>query len=334
MRKSVWIGWILLLAVACKSHRSTPDVSGTRVNLQVERFEIPFFALDTSHLNQSLQQLAGKYPGFTQDFLFNILGTTPDSAFKDVPRFMRTYRGLAQASAKKYADFSMVETSLKKGLQFLHYYFPSYKLPTRLITFIGPINSYGNIITKDALAVGLQLYMGKDYPLYQDEQGQALYPAFVSRRFEPGYITVNCIRNIMDDMYPDHSSGKPLVEQMIESGKRLYLLEKLLPEMPDSIRTGYTAQQLAFCEHNEQQVWSFFVQNDLLFSNDPNTARDYLTDAPNTAALGASSPGNIGQFVGRQIVDKWMGKNEKTSLDALMKMPAGKLFEEAKYKPK
>lgn len=135
-------------------------------------------------------------------------------------------------------------------------------------------------------------------------------------------------------MYPDKSSGKPLVEQMIESGKRLYLLEKLLPDLPDSIRTGYTAQQLAFCEHNEQQVWGFFVQNDLLFSNDPNTARDYLTDAPNTAALGESSPGNIGQFVGRQIVDKWVDAHEKTSLDTLMKMPAGKLFEEAKYKPR
>jgi hypothetical protein len=334
MRKSVWIGWILLVAVACRSHRSTPDVSGIRINLELQRFEIPFFALDTSHLNRSLQQLAERYPGFTQDFLFNILGTTPDSAFKDVPRFIRTYQSLAQASAKKYADFSPVENSLKRGLQFLHYYFPSYKLPTRLITFIGPINSYGNIITKDALAVGLQLYMGKEYPLYQDEQGQALYPAFVSRRFEPQYITVNCIRNIVDDIYPDQSSGKPLVEQMIESGKRQYLLEKLLPELPDSIRTGYTAQQLAFCRHNEQQVWSFFVQNDLLFSNDPNTVRDYLTDAPNTAALGESSPGNIGQFVGRQIVDKWMDAHEKTSLDTLMKMPAAKLFEEAKYKPR
>lgn len=334
MQKSVWVGWILLVAVACKSHRSTPDVSGIRINLQVQRFEIPFFALDTNDLNRSLQQLAEKYPGFTQDFLFNILGTTPDSASKDVPRFIRTYQSLSQASAKKYADFSPVENSLRRGLQFLHYYFPSYKLPARLITFIGPINSYGNIITKDALAVGLQLYMGKDYPLYQDEQGQALYPAFVSRRFEPEYIAVNCIRNIIEDMYPDKSSGKPLVEQMIESGKRLYLLEKLLPDLPDSIRTGYTAQQLAFCEHNEQQVWGFFVQNDLLFSNDPNTARDYLTDAPNTAALGESSPGNIGQFVGRQIVDKWMDAHEKTSLDTLMKMPAGKLFEEAKYKPR
>ncbi len=334
MRKSVWTGWILLLLMACKSHPSTPDVSGIKVNLQVQRFEIPFFALDTSHLDQSLQQLAEKYPGFTQDFLFNILGTTPDSAFKDVPRFIRTYGSLARASAKKYANLDPVVASLKKGLQFLHYYFPSYKLPAQLVTFIGPINSYGNIITKDGLAVGLQLYMGKNYPLYQDEQGQALYPAFVSRRFEPEYIAVNCMRNILDDMYPDHSSGKPLVEQMIESGKRLYLLEKLLPGLPDSIRTGYTMQQLAFCEHNEQQVWSFFVQNDLLFSNDPNTVRDYLTDAPNTAVLGASSPGNIGQFVGRQIVDKWMEQHEKTSPDALMKMPAGKLFEEAKYKPR
>jgi hypothetical protein len=333
MRRIAWTS-LLLLVLGCKSNKQVPDVSGIRVNLQVDRFEASFFALDTVHLNQSLQQLASRYPGFTQDFLFNILGTTPDSASKDVPYFIRTYKSMATVAAKKYADLGPVETSLKRGFQFMHYYFPGYRLPARLVTFIGPINSYGNIITKDALAVGLQLYMGKSYSLYQDEQGQALYPAFVSRRFDAPYIPVNCIRNILDDMYPDKSNGRPLVEQMIESGKRLYVLEKLLPDLPDSIRTGYTAKQLSFCAYNEQRIWSFFVQNDLLFSNDPNTVRDYLTDAPNTASLGDASPGNIGQYVGRQIVGKWMEKNEKTPLDMLMKTPPKQLFDEARYKPR
>jgi uncharacterized protein YjaZ len=76
------------------------------------------------------------------------------------------------------------------------------------------------------------------------------------------------------------------------------------------------------------------VQNDLLFNTDPNITRDYLNDGPNTPALGDASPGNIGQFVGSRIVLKWMEKQKDLSLDALMKTPAKKIFDEAKYKPR
>ncbi len=324
--------WISFLG--CKAKKEIPDVSGIQVSLATERFEKDFFAVDTLQLSASLQNLHQKYPGFAQDFLFNILGTTADSAVKDIPLFLRTYEQMNEAAIKKFTDFSKIEAQIKKGLQFVHYYYPNYPLPKKLITFIGPINSYGNIITPNALAIGLQLYLGKDYPLYRTEQGQQLYPVFISRRFEPEYIPVNCIRNIIDDMYPDKNIGRPLVEQMVEAGKRLYLMDKFLPELPDTLKIGYTRQQLTGCYESEKNIWSFFVQNDLLFNADPNLTRDYMNDGPNTAALGEASPGNIGQFLGWQIVHKWMGKNKKTTLSDLMKMPARQIFEEAKYKPK
>ena len=319
---------------ACKAKKEIPDVSAIKISLQAERFEKDFFALDTLHLDASLQKLHQQHPGFTQDFLFNILGTTADSASKDVPLFLRTYGTMYKAAAQKFTNFNQVEAQVKRGLQFVHYYFPGYPVPSKLITFIGPINSYGNIITPNALAVGLQLYMGRDYPLYLTEEGQQLYPLFVSRRFEPEYIPVNCIRNIIDDMYPDKSIGRPLIEQMVEAGKRLYLMDKFLPGLPDTLKIGYTQQQLTGCYESEKNIWSFFVQNDLLYNSDPNLTRDYMNDGPNTAALGDASPGNIGQFVGWQIVNKWMEKRKNLSLPNLMQTPAKQIFDEAKYKPK
>lgn len=334
MKKNVLLLPGLWLLMACTSPKKIPDVSGIRIDLHTEHFEKDFFAADTLSLNASLEKLNRQYPGFTKDFLFNILGSSPDSAEKDVRKFIRTYRTMYTASEEKIRDFSAIEAGVKRGLQFVHYYFPSYKIPSRLITFIGPLNSYGNIITPDALAVGLQVYLGKEYPLYLSEQGQQMYPLFVSRRFEPAYIPVNCIRNIIDDLYPDKSIGRPLVEQMVESGKRLYLLDKLLPELSDTLKTGYTRQQLDGCYESEKNIWSFFVQNDLLYSADPNLTRDYMNDAPNTQALGEASPGNIGQFVGMRIVTKWMEKKKDFPPDALMKTPARQIFEEAKYKPR
>ena len=332
--KKLLVTLFICSLIACKSSRKIPDVSGVQVSLQTERFEKDFFALDTLHLNASLQSLTTKHPGFTQDFLFNILGSSPDSAEKDVSSFIGSYQSMYKTAEEKTKNFATIEVAVKKGLQFVHYYFPAYKLPTKLVTFIGPINSYGNIITPNSLAVGLQVYLGKEYPLYLSEQGQELYPLFVSRRFEPEYIPVNCIKNIIDDMYPLKTEGKPLVEQMVEAGKRQYLLNLLMPDTPDSIKTGYTQKQLDDCYESEKTIWSFFVQNDLLFNNDPNLTRDYMNDGPNTAALGESSPGNIGQFVGRQIVNKWMDKQKEISPEKLMKTPAKQNFDEAKYKPK
>ncbi|MEO7530588.1 MAG: hypothetical protein ABIS69_04225 [Sediminibacterium sp.] len=332
------IGLIIFCGVifftGCGTKKNTPDVYGVNISLQTERFEKDFFSIDTFHLDASLSKLNKIHPGFTQDFLFNILGTAPDSADKDIRRFISSYRQMNERVPEKIANFAPVEMEVKKGLQFVHYYFPSYKLPTRLITFIGPINSYGNIITPNALAVGLQMYMGKDYPMYLSEMGQQMYPLFVSRRFEPEYIPVNCMKNIIDDMYPNNSIGKPLVEQMVESGKRLYLLDLLMPDSPDSIKTGYTKKQLDECYQSEKNIWSFFVQNDMLYKNDPNFTRDYMNDGPNTQALGEASPGNIGQFVGWQIVKKWMDKNPKTTPQDLMKKNPAQVFTESKYKPR
>ena len=59
-----------------------------------------------------------------------------------------------------------------------------------------------------------------------------------------------------------------------------------------------------------------------------------MTDGPKTAVLGEASPGFIGQFVGWQIVKKWVANNDKVSLADLMSMNPKKIFEEAKYKPK
>jgi hypothetical protein len=66
--------------IGCTSSPKAPDVSNLQITWQVQRFEQDLFSMDTLQLDASLGQLNKKYPGFTQDFLFNILGTSPDKA--------------------------------------------------------------------------------------------------------------------------------------------------------------------------------------------------------------------------------------------------------------
>ncbi len=322
-----------VLLLSCNSAQKKPDISAIDLPLTTIRYEQSFFGIDTLRLDASLQKLAGQEPLFTQDYLYNILGTTPQTAAKDVPQFINAYQSLFKQTGTKFASIKSEEAAIKEGLKFVKYYFPDYKLPTKLITFIGPINSFGNIITIDALAIGLQMYLGKNDPIYLSEEGQSLYPVYVSRRFEPSYMATNCIKNIRDDMFPLQDAGAPLCEQMVEAGKRLYFLKQILPTEQDSIVTGYTAAQLEGCYKSEKDIWSFFVQNNLLYQKDPSLIGDYMTDGPNTAVFGDDSPGFIGQFVGYRIVEAWLEKNKGLSLDKVMRTPAKIIFEQAKYKP-
>ena len=332
MTKILFIA-VTVLCLSCNSAQKKPDISAIDVPLTTVRYEASFFAIDTLRLDASLQKLAGQEPLFTQDYLYNILGTTPQTAAKDVPQFINAYQSLFKQTGTKFASIKSEEAAIKEGLKFVKYYFPDYKLPTKLITFIGPINSFGNIITIDALAIGLQMYLGKNDPIYLSEEGQSLYPVYVSRRFEPSYMATNCIKNIRDDMFPLQDAGAPLCEQMVEAGKRLYFLKQILPTEQDSIVTGYTAAQLEGCYKSEKDIWSFFVQNNLLYQKDPSLIGDYMTDGPNTAVFGDDSPGFIGQFVGYRIVEAWLEKNKGLSLDKVMRTPAKIIFEQAKYKP-
>ena len=141
------------------------------------------------------------------------------------------------------------------------------------------------------------------------------------------------IKNIIDDMYPAKTAGRPLIEQMVETGKRLYLLDAFLPEIADSLKTGYTQQQLDGCYGNQKNIWAFFVENNLLYETESTLVGPYVNDGPNTPELGTSSPGFIGQFIGWQIVKRWMERNEKISLTELMKKNPKELFDESKYRP-
>lgn len=325
--------FLLLSLGACNTNDNEPDVSQIKLQLTQQHFEQDFFAIDTNQLERSISALDKKYAGFTTVFLSNILALMPQTETADLKSFYRAYLPLYKQSTTIFKEQEKQIQKIEQGLKYVKHYFPTYRLPLKLISFIGPINSFGSILTEDAIAIGLQLFMGKEHPLYTSEEGQALYPAFISRKFEPAYIPVSAMNNIVLDMYPEQMSGKPLIAQMVELGKRMYVVDHLLPQLSDTLITGYSSLQLDACLNNEKNIWSFFIQNDLLYKSDPQLVREYVTDGPFTQAFGKESPGNIGQFLGWQIVKKWMKKNNQLSFDALMKKDPVQLFEEAKYKP-
>ena len=336
--KSLLFIFTIVLFIGC-SYNNTPDVSGVNIPLKTHRFEQAFFSIDSNNIPAGLHQLQQQFPGFTNDFTVNILGAGPISdsnqvLLKATMAFYQSYLPVNDSLQKKYSDISKLEKDIHHALQYVKYYFPKYPIPAHLVSFIGPFDAPGIALTQDALAIGLQLFAGKNSSFYNSEQGQQLYPAYISRRFDQEYIVPGCMKAITEDMFPDQSGGKSLIDQMIAKGRYWYLLDRVLPETPDSLKSGFKQQQIEWCKANEGLLWNFFLQNNQLFSTDPSFIQLYIGEAPDTQGFGEASPGNIGQWVGWQIVRTYMNKHPETSPLQLMGMDTKAIFNESKYKPK
>jgi hypothetical protein len=259
---------IFFCIFSCNSKNNTPDVSNIKVPLKVQRFEEAFFSLDSNDIMPQLDKLLADYPSFGKNFIIDILGVDPRWSNDTTAKYLKSYidysKTIYDTAQKYFKDFSPYEKQIKKGLQFVKYYYPTYKTPSNVITFIGPADGSGDGIGDDFLSVGLQAHLGKDFPLYKTDMVQQIYPAYVTARFTPDYIAVNCMKNIVNDMYPDKTEDKRLLIQMIENGKRLYLLSKFLPETAEYKLIGYTNEQLKDCYAHEAAIWDLFVQ---LFTN-------------------------------------------------------------------
>lgn len=326
-----------IILLSCNNGDNTPDVSKVKVDLTTMRFEQDLFRLDTSNFTHDLDQLIAKYPTFGENFLATILNADPtwsaDSSAEYVQGFVAAYKQVYDTSLKVFKDFSPYEKQIKQGLQFVKHYFPNYKDRKKLITYIGPIDGYGDILSDDAIIIGLQQHLGKGFPLYRSSFVQETYPEYISDRFTPDYIAVNTMKNIINDLYPEKMEDRSLVQQMIEKGKRLYILSKLLPKTDEYKLIGYKEAQLKSAYDHEKAIWDLFVQNNFLRTIDNNIIKNYIGESPKTQELGEASPGNIGSFAGWQIVKKYMQKNPELSLPKLMETDAETIFQQAKYKP-
>ena len=328
---------ISVMLFSCEKKNNIPDVSAVKVPLTTERFEQSFFALDTNNIVPHLEKVIAAYPSFGENFMGTILGVDPkwpaDTTALYIKEFLIYNRSVYDTAQKYFKDFSPFQNQIKKGLQFVKYYYPVYKIPTKIITYIGPTDGYGDILDEEVFYVGLHVHLGKDFPLYKTSMVQETYPAYVTARFTPEYISVNCMKNIVGDMYPEKTEDKRLLIQMVEKGKRLYLLQKFLPETEEYKLIGYTAIQMKDCYAHEAAIWDLFTQNNFLQTADNNLIKNYITEGPKTQELGENAPGNIGSFSGWQIVKKFTSKYPDVKLDSLMKMDSEKIYSEAKYKP-
>jgi hypothetical protein len=330
-----------LFLFSCTNEGSKPDVSNIKTEVTLQRFDRDLFSIDTNNIEASLTNLNKKYPSFLPlyfeylspvNFIVRQQGSTYSQAVRE---YFRNIKPLYDATSERFGNMDKIKKELEQDLRYVKYYFPSFKVPA-VFTSVESLNPenpteiYGTTYFRDTLVISLQMFLGNDFNAYDPSQ----YFDYIRRRFEPQYIAPNSIRAIANTLYADSSQGATLIEQMIEKGKQWYLADRFLPDVPDSIKTFYTKKQLDWCQENEGNIWGYLTKNADLYTVDPATIQNYIGEGPFTQGMPDVSPGNIGQWVGWQIVKKFAEKNDKLTLQQVLATPAKKIFQESKYKPK
>jgi len=231
-------------------------------------------------------------------------------------------------SEKKYKDISRLQEELQPVFQRYHRAFPRKKIPV-IMTYLSPFTS--NIMAMDTmLGVGLHFYLGSDYKYYPSLQ----LPMYMIKKMRQEYIINDMIKGWLDSEYLDDSTQNNCLSQMVYQGKVLYATDVLSPDTHDTIKTGYTAKQLDWALTHEEEIWSFFIEQQLLYNTNPKTYLKYIHDGNSTSGFPKEAPARLGAFIGWKIVRAYMKNNENVTLEQLFEMKdAQKILSQSGYKP-
>ena len=321
MKNHVFHFLILLLTAtffSCQDKKPL-DIDVSHIDAQVEfiRFDKEFYGNSPEKLPEIKSKYAYLFAPKTpdsiwvekmQDSMFLDLKTQVDSVFPDMNRYREPITGL---------------------YKHIKYYFPQFNDP-KILTIYSDWNYLRRAVYADSLELlTLDNFLGKDNRVYKG------IPQYIRQNLIPERIPVEIANSYIETLVPA-PKAKNLLSKMINAGKKLYLLDAFLPATPDSLKIGYTAEKLKWAQDNEENVWQYFIEEKLLFNYAKSLDMRFLNLAPYSkfyTEADRESPGRIGQYIGWQIVRRYMQKN-KVSLQKLLQTPEEEIFNQSKYKPK
>lgn len=311
------------------------------LDLETYRLDQDLKALDTNDLAKGLVQLKDKYGYFLDFYLDTLMGFGIEGDYRNsnpglalgLHLFLthKDYRGVLDSVSAHFPNTEPLEKELVMPLRRWLAYFPENPVP-RIYYLVTGLNNWGAFTHEDDLAIGLDMFLGPTYPFY----ASVGIPAYMGLQLKPDYIPVAVMRTLYQKDHPFLQDGKTLLDMMIQKGKEMYFLEKVLRETPAQVRFGYTADQLKWCQSHEAMIYHFFVNQQLLYETNWQKIIRYVKESQTSTGMPAESPGNIGSWLGYRIVKAYMDQHPDLTLRALLEddQPAQIFLQRSKYKPK
>jgi len=299
-----------LTVVSCKGKVDKND------KYIIERFEKQFYNSKPIELNE----LKKKYPYFFPN-------SFPESVWTDRlndPAQQEIFNEIH----KEYESVEQLEMDLSyffnKNLEIdKEFVYP------KVITVNSDIDYRNKIILADSiLLIGLDNYLGSSHHFYEG------IPLYIKENFTASDIISDIAEQYAINIVP-RIEYYTFLDKIIYFGKILYYKDFSL-NIEDRIKIGYSEDKMKWAKENEYFVWTYFIENNILFNPDNNLINQFIKDAPFSRfylEIDNQSSEMIGKYIGWQIVKSYMNNNDVSLIELLKENPSD-IYNNSKYKPK
>lgn len=307
---------------SCK--KDTENLWKVEVKNPVEKVQITDISKELYDPNVSLESFTQKYPFFQ--------GTVPNEDFvvrrKD-PEEIKVYK---EAISK--IDVTKLNKELADLFSHIKNYFPDFKEP-KVFLYSSALQGIMDPIfyepEKGMLFIDITAFMGENNPNYKGLE------QYFQKSMNPKNILPKVSEIFAEHFVPHNFEHQKFIDNIVYYGKLMTLQDAFLPQEPDALKMNYTPDQYEWAKANEVNIWNYFVENNLVFSDDQRLAERFINPAPfskfYTEIDNESSP-QIGIFSGWQICRKFYKEKPETKLADFLKMNAQDIFNQSNYKPK
>ena len=307
----------VLLLVSCGRNEKNPDVSGIKVGIEIKRFDKDLFSADPVNIEQQISLFTEKYGRFFRLFNNRIIriGSANNPQYPELLKlFVTDYTNFKIYEKTKdiFNDLSWLEKELEESFKLYSYYFPDKQIP-EIITYIGGFNQ-SVVSDSGILAIGLDKYLGANEQMYND---LGVY-SYLRMNMHKEKIISDCMRLWGMTEFEFNDSVNNLIAHMIYEGQIMYFVDKMLPFQTDTLKWGFTKSQMNFCVNNEKEMWTYLIENKLIFNSDKFTINKFILEGPFTKDFTSESPARAAVWIGYNLVKSYMKQKSGLSLADLM----------------
>jgi len=333
-KKIITSGVFILLLFSCtKNNRFVINTSDIDVSINIKRLDTDLFNIDTDSIEKQIPVLQKKYGNFFDLYSTKIINLG-NSNSKIYPEYLKgfitdyTINNIHDKTIEIIPDVKLLNKKLTSSFKRYKYYFPDKTIPA-VYTFTGGFNQ-SIVIADSILGIGTDKYLGNDCEYYD----RLKIPNYQQKNMHYNKIPSDCIKAWITTEFVFNDSIDNLANNIIYNGKIQYFLDALMPNESDTLKFGFTNIELNWCIQNEQEMWTYLIENKLLFTTNYMTINKLINPAPFTSGFPQKSPGKAIIWLGREIVYAYMNKNPNISIPELMNEDDyQKILTESRYKP-
>ena len=315
---------------SCNGQPSNIQKANEPLTIHIQRFDKDLLNLIQTKDTTLIKDLRLKYPDMLDiagKGILNLQSPEIPGFFSKLVGFYSepTLKKLYEDAVNQYLDITNIETQLGNGFAFLKANFPKMQIPA-VYMHVSGFNQ--NILAGDSLlSISIDKYLGESYPLYQE-----FFYDFQRIKMQPALLIADYLAGWIMSEYPFEGNEKVLLDRIVYEGKIKYIVNLALPELSKALLMGYKDEQYEWCKSNELTLWNTIIERKHLYTPDMITTAKYLDDQPCTF-LADQTPGNVGTWIGWQIITSYMNTNN-IPLETLMQQNnAQEILTQAKYKP-